>query len=355
MPLNKERGSRMKRLICILLAAMTALSLAACQKTPEKVTVVKKDTERMIEQASSEDNGNKLSELGIPDEHYAFNSELADGRLKINVDADIRIPEADTIPIRKVSMGVFSQEAVTGIFNYLFEGEQAFDISQTRMTKADYEKRILGYRQTLADKSYLENDQTEQEILDLIAIAEEEYEKAPESLSEPSVSNGTMVKGQNIKSPSLSSASLLVQTEDGNKSLTIFTPSSASKEDLKNNSSENMNMLRYRVLNSPAYTTKGMQRTDGTSLPEETANKIFDEKLSVRETEKLVKNLVSPAKKVKTERNTAEDAIYESLEEKMKGIMGTKVSIQRKKNNKGKIEIEYYNNDDFERIMNLIS
>ena len=280
MPLNKERGSRMKRLICILLAAMTALSLTACQKTPEKVTVVKKDTERMIEQASSEDNGNKLSELDIPDEHYAFNSELADGRLKINVDADIRIPEADTIPIRKVSMGVFSQEAVTVIFNYLFEGEQAFDISQTRMTKADYEKRILGYRQTLADKSYLENDQTEQEILDLIAIAEEEYEKAPESLSEPSVSNGTMVKGQNIKSPSLSSASLLVQTEDGNKSLTIFTPSSASKEDLKNNSSENMNMLRYRVLNSPAYTTKGMQRTDGTSLPEETANKLtisFDE------------------------------------------------------------------------------
>ena len=73
------------------------------------------------------------------------------------------------------------------------------------------------------------------------------------------------------------------------------------------------------------------------ALQETTAMKVFDEKLSVRETEKLVKNLVSPAKKVKTERNTAEDAIYESLEEKMKGIMGTKVSIQRKKNNKGKI------------------
>ena len=65
------------------------------------------------------------------------------------------------------------------------------------------------------------------------------------------------------------------------------------------------------------------------ALQETTAMKVFDEKLSVRETEKLVKNLVSPAKKVKTERNTAEDAIYESLEEKMKGIMGTKVSIQR--------------------------
>ena len=89
------------------------------------------------------------------------------------------------------------------------------------------------------------------------------------------------------------------------------------------------------------------------TLQENTAMKVFDEKLSVRETEKLVKNLVSPAKKEKTERNTAEDAIYESLEEKMKGIMGTKVSIQRKKNNKGKIEIEYYSRDEMERIIDL--
>ena len=89
------------------------------------------------------------------------------------------------------------------------------------------------------------------------------------------------------------------------------------------------------------------------ALQETTAMKVFDEKLSVRETEKLVKNLVSPAKKVKTERNTAEDAIYESLEEKMKGIRGTKVSIQRKKNNKGKIEIEYYSRDELERIIDL--
>lgn len=89
------------------------------------------------------------------------------------------------------------------------------------------------------------------------------------------------------------------------------------------------------------------------ALQETTAMKVFDEKLSVRETEKLVKNLVSPAKKAKTERNTAEDAIYESLEEKMKGIMGTKVSIQRKKNNKGKIEIEYYSRDELERIIDL--
>ena len=84
------------------------------------------------------------------------------------------------------------------------------------------------------------------------------------------------------------------------------------------------------------------------------AMKVFDEKLSVRETEKLVKHIVEPPKK-KAEKqvNTAEDAIYESLEEKMKSIVGTRVFIHRKKNNKGKIEIEYYSRDELERIIEL--
>lgn len=83
------------------------------------------------------------------------------------------------------------------------------------------------------------------------------------------------------------------------------------------------------------------------------AMKVFDEKLSVRETEKLVKSILTPAKKKTPVSNPAEDAIYESLEEKMKGITGTRVFIHRKKNNKGKIEIEYYSRDDLDRIIDL--
>ena len=83
------------------------------------------------------------------------------------------------------------------------------------------------------------------------------------------------------------------------------------------------------------------------------AMKVFDEKLSLRETEILVKHILEPPKEKKVQKNTAEDAIYESLEEKMKNIMGTRVFIHRKKNNKGKIEIEYYSKDELERIIDL--
>ena len=88
-------------------------------------------------------------------------------------------------------------------------------------------------------------------------------------------------------------------------------------------------------------------------MQEMVASKVFDNQLSVRETEELVRKILKPSKKKEKVSDSAEDAIYESLEEKMKGITGTRVFIRRKKNNKGKIEIEYYSRDDLERIIDL--
>ena len=82
------------------------------------------------------------------------------------------------------------------------------------------------------------------------------------------------------------------------------------------------------------------------------ANKIFDEKLSVRETEKLIKELKNP-KKEKEKKVVENDFIYKDLEEKMKTVMGTKVHVNPKTKGKGKIEIEYYSMDELDRIMDL--
>ncbi len=83
------------------------------------------------------------------------------------------------------------------------------------------------------------------------------------------------------------------------------------------------------------------------------ASKIFDEKLSVRETEKLVKALKTPKKDKKIE-NQERTFVYDDIVEKMKNIMGTKVNIHAKANGKGKIEIEYYSEDELERIYDMI-
>ena len=85
------------------------------------------------------------------------------------------------------------------------------------------------------------------------------------------------------------------------------------------------------------------------------ANRIFDEKLSVRETEKLVKKILHP-KSVTPEEpiNEADEAIYRDIEENLKTIIGSKVKITRKPGGKGNIEIEYYSTDELDRILDLL-
>lgn len=79
------------------------------------------------------------------------------------------------------------------------------------------------------------------------------------------------------------------------------------------------------------------------------ANRIFDEKLSVRDVEKLIKEWKNPKKKKETIKEK-HAFLYEDLEEKMKSVMGTKVSIHSKSSGKGKIEIEYYSEEELEHV-----
>lgn len=89
------------------------------------------------------------------------------------------------------------------------------------------------------------------------------------------------------------------------------------------------------------------------------AQKIFDEKLSVRETEKLIKKIMKgdfingDQSKEDDEEKKQLKAVYHELEEKMKQALGTKVIINFKDKNKGKIEIEYYDSDQFEHLLEM--
>lgn len=83
------------------------------------------------------------------------------------------------------------------------------------------------------------------------------------------------------------------------------------------------------------------------------AQKIFDEKLSVRDVEKLVKNLHKPVKPKKVDDETMK-IIYQDIAEKLKQRLGTKVAVSPKGEGAGKIEIEFYNHDDLDRLLDMI-
>lgn len=93
---------------------------------------------------------------------------------------------------------------------------------------------------------------------------------------------------------------------------------------------------------------------EDSNLQLQTAEKIFDEKLSVRETEKLVKSLLTPKNENKKEEFN-DQYIYEDLKGKISDIFGTKVTISRKNKEKGKIEISYFSSEELDRIVALIN
>lgn len=93
--------------------------------------------------------------------------------------------------------------------------------------------------------------------------------------------------------------------------------------------------------------------TEDKELQYTLAMRVFDEKLSVREIEKLVKG-IQKEKQKKKETDARNQVIYKELEEKIRSILGTKVSIQQKDHDKGKIEIEYFSSEELERIIDLL-
>ena len=84
------------------------------------------------------------------------------------------------------------------------------------------------------------------------------------------------------------------------------------------------------------------------------AQKIFDEKMSVRDVEKYIKNLNKPVKE-KKKVNKSLEVIYQEKEEILKQALSTKVSVNGKGDGTGKIEIEFFSHDDFDRLMDILT
>lgn len=85
------------------------------------------------------------------------------------------------------------------------------------------------------------------------------------------------------------------------------------------------------------------------------AQQIFDQKLSVRDVEKLVKNLHKPSLKPKKTEDKALELIYSEIEDKLKQSLSTKVSVTSKGEGTGRIEIEFYGHEDLERLIDILA
>lgn len=176
----------MRKIFLILLAAITALSLTACQKTPDEVVVVKKDTERLVEQVR--ENGseeaqdaaaaNTLAEkLGVPDRFFAEN--VYSDTFIMTADAEIVLPDAEKLPTVRVIPADFSQETVDRLYDYLVGDTVMYEMSSLR-TKTDIEAELIDWKKTLSDPNASSEQKAQAE--EKIAELTDQYATAPETI-----------------------------------------------------------------------------------------------------------------------------------------------------------------------------
>lgn len=331
----------MKRIWAVLLCLVILLVLSACQPTPEKATVVQKDSERLIEQAQkdasesnnvtgdttgesdveSQDNSTRISiaeQYGVPD-CYQFGDEGANGILRIDVDAQVIAPDQDAMPIYRVKAGEFSQETVSAFFNTLCGDTQMY-INSGQRTKDQILEQIISIKKRIEDIK--DNPEMAEELefaKEFLPKVEQEYENAPETVVEERA-DGTLVE----MTKTLRNSSVVVegdgQIDEESKQSTTKTVTymglNACERDpnglngmgklFSAQNDENPSISYFDYLNSAAGINFGMSSSipiiDDTDIDEATLEEVG---LAPSEVKHMVQELLD-----KTNSNMMVDSIY---------------------------------------------
>ena len=178
-----------KRILTVVLALSTLFMLTACQSTPEEDIVAQKDVERMIEAANNGRRNPDLSiteQYNIPD-HYEYETTELDGRFALEVDADVIVPDVNSMAIARVQTTDFTQEQVSGVFSALCGDAEMWNTSgEGELTKNEIESMILSLQKDLSDESYLQNtDETKLEAdKSRLEYLQSIYDQAPETIEQ---------------------------------------------------------------------------------------------------------------------------------------------------------------------------
>lgn len=242
-------------------------------------------------------------------------------------------------PNRKQPRKMFNEDAL----EELSESIRQHGIIQPLIVKKrdKYYEIIAGERRWRAAKiagltevPVIIKDYTDEEIMEVALI--ENIQREDLNPIEEAKAYQNLIKEYNLKQDEVA--------EKVSKSRTAITNSMRL---LKLDSRVQDMIIDERISSGHARALLGI--TDG-EMQYAIAQRVFDERLSVRETEKLVKDLDKP---VKQKTKPEYDIYYRDYEEKLNKLLNTQVKIKNRDNNKGKIEIEYFSLDEFERIVEM--
>lgn len=180
----------MKRQTAILLATAMFFSTAAgCADTPDSSLVGQKNTDRLKEAAMDTEDENRLSLEEVKQqttENYTFTWNSEDGKVNIAADAQVVLPESESIPMYSLSCTGFTQEQATAAYNYLLSGKETWIMTGEDYSKEMADEDLLKARKALAEiEANEELDDTAkaqqtQNFQNIIEDIEAQYESLPD-------------------------------------------------------------------------------------------------------------------------------------------------------------------------------
>lgn len=260
---------------------------------------------------------------------------------EVKVPADTMMKVSDIEPNRDQPRKKFDKESL----EELAESIKQFGIIQPIVVqkKDDYYEIIAGERRWRAAKlakvkevPVIIKEYTKQEVMEIALI--ENIQRKDLNPIEEALAYKSLIDECHLKQEELAKRVSKSRTAIAN-SLRLLKLTDEVQEMLI---SEELSMGHARAL-------LGLDQED---LQLEAAKNVVEKGLSVRDTEKLVKSILNP-KQAKLPIPSSEEAVYTTIATKLREKFGTKVSINHKKGGKGKIEIEYYSKEEFERILEL--
>ena len=170
----------MKKAISLIIVMLAIFTLAACQATPDEEFIVKKDTERMVEQAGAQDGGTAISSLEIPDGKYAFEAAGTNGKIQIKADADIILPETDYMPVARIGRGQFTDSDVKNLYDALCADKTP--LSDNSQLPKDYYRVQLEQLTQMRQSGNLDKYESMVELDEAINELMRKIESAPETV-----------------------------------------------------------------------------------------------------------------------------------------------------------------------------
>ena len=261
--------------------------------------------------------------------------------VKVPVSGDTMMKISDIEPNREQPRKNFDKEAL----QELADSIKQFGIIQPIVVqkKDDYYEIIAGERRWRAAKlaklkevPVIINEYSDREVMEIALI--ENIQRKDLNPIEEALAYKSLIDEYSLK-----------QEELANRVSKSRTAIANSMRLLKLTDSVQNMLINDEISMGHARALLTLEQED---LQIEAAKTIVSKGLSVRDTEKLVKSILNP-KQVKLPIPSAEAAIYDAIANKLREKMGTKVSINHKKNGKGKIEIEYYSQEELERLLEM--